>query len=277
MTLGINTNVPSISAQRSLKNTLRNHSSNLRKLSTGERITRASDDAAGLAISENLKAQIRSSAQAERNAGDAISMVQVAEGGLSEISNMLIRLRELSMQAATDTVGDLERGFSDKEFQALKSEIDRITRSSEFNSLKLLDGTGGIFEFQIGVHNDPILDRLRFDTTQTVTTLEGLGLTTETVGTKVAAQNSLKVLDNALVKVNGIRADLGALQNRLNSVTQNLQVSIENNSAANSRIRDVDVAHETADMAKNNILMQAGTSVLAQANQYPQIALKLLG
>ncbi len=277
MGLRINTNTPSISAQRSLGNTNRKLNDNLRKLSSGERITRASDDAAGLAISENLKAIIRGNRQAKRNANDAISMIQTAEGGLSEISNIIIRLRELSVQAASDTVGATERGFSDIEFQQLKEEIDRISKSAEFNGIPLLDGTGGMLEFQVGVHNDPVLDRLRYDGTKANATLASLGLAGETVTTKEGAQVSLKKLDDALVQINGVRAELGATQNRLSSTVNNLAISDENLSAAKSRIRDVDVAAETADLAKNNILVQAGTSVLAQANQSGTAALKLIG
>lgn len=277
MGLRINTNTPSIAAQRSLSITNSRMNDNLRKLSSGERITRASDDAAGLAISENLKAQIRGNRQAKRNANDAISMIQTAEGGLSEISNIIIRLRELAVQSASDTVGGTERGFSDIEFQQLKEEIDRISKSAEFNGINLLDGSGGMLEFQVGVHNDPILDRLRYDGTKANTTLSALGLTGETVSTKEGAQTTLKKLDDALVQINGVRAELGATQNRLSSTINNLAIGDENLSAAKSRIRDVDVAAETADLARNNILVQAGTSVLSQANQAPNAALKLLG
>ena len=277
MGLRINTNVASISAQRSLGDTQKSLNNSLRKLSSGQRITRSGDDAAGLAISENLKAQIRGMRQAKRNAGDAISLIQTAEGGLSEISNIIIRLRELSVQAASDTVGNTERSFSDIEFQQLKEELDRISRSSEFNGIKLLDGTGGMLEFQVGTRNDPVLDRLRFDGTFADATLGSLGLSTESVVSKETAQLSLKKLDDALVQVNGVRANLGAVQNRLSSTINNLGISDENLSAANSRIRDVDVASETAELARKNILVQAGTSVLSQANQFPSIALKLLG
>lgn len=276
MGLRINTNVPSLSAQRSLGINTRNLNDNLRKLSSGERITKAGDDAAGLAISENLKAQIRGMRQAKRNAGDAVSLLQTAEGGMNEISNIVIRLRELSVQAASDTVGTTERGFSDIEFQSLKEEIDRISRSTEFNGIKLLDGTGGKLEFQVGIKNDPLLDRLQYDGSRADTTLKSLGLDVDGVSTKEGAQNSLKKLDDALVQINGTRANFGALQNRLQSTQNNLEVSDENLSAANSRIRDVDVASETADMTKNNILLQAGISVLSQANQSPNTALKLL-
>ena len=276
MGLRINTNVQSISAQRNLMSTKNRLNSNLRKLSSGERITRAADDAAGLAISENLKAQIRSIRQAKRNADDGISLVQTAEGGLSEVSNIVIRLRELAVQAASDTVGDTERKFSDIEFQQLKEEIQRIALSSEFNGRKLLDGTSGLVEIQIGANNNPFNDRIRYDGSTVVATLDSLGLTAESVASKEGAQMALQRLDDSLVQVNGVRAQLGALQNRLTSVLQNLGVTEENFSEANSRIRDVDVAAETADMTKNNILNQAGISVLAQANQAPTYALKLL-
>ena len=277
MGLRINTNTPSLAAQRSLNNTNMRLKANLRKLSSGERITQASDDAAGLAISENLKAQIRGNRQAKRNAGDAISLIQTAEGGLSEISNIVIRLRELAVQAASDTIGEQERSFTNIEFQQLKEEIDRISKSSEFNGIKLLDGTGGMLEFQVGINNDPSLDRLRYDGQKADATLSSLGLSAETVNSKEGAQLTLKKLDDALVSINGVRAELGATQNRLSSTINNLAVSDENLSAAKSRIRDVDVAAETAELTKNNILMQAGVSVLGQANQSTNMALKLIG
>jgi flagellin len=277
MGLRINTNVPSLSAQRTLGQTSKRMNDNLRKLSSGERITRASDDAAGLAISENLKAQIRGNRQAKRNANDAISLIQTAEGGLSEISNIVIRLRELAVQSASDTVGGTERGFTDIEFQQLKEEIDRISKSTEFNGISLLDGSGGVLDFQIGIHNDPILDRLRYDGSKANSSLVSLGLGGESVRTKEGSQLSLKKIDNALVQVNGIRSELGATQNRLSSTINNLSVGEENLSAAKSRIRDVDIAAETADLARNSILTQAGVSVLGQANQFPKSALKLIG
>ncbi len=276
MGLRINTNVPSLSAQRSLSQTNNRLDSNLRKLASGKRITRAGDDAAGLAISEKLRAGIRSLRQAKRNANDGISLVQTAEGALGEISNMIIRLRELAVQASSDTVGVTERSFSDIEFQKLKEEIDRIANSTDFNGIKLLNGSGGALEFQIGIGNDPILDRITYDTTASDASLLGLGLGTQSVATKEGAQGSLKALDDSLVRVNGVRANLGAIQNRLTSTVNNLGVSDENLSAANSRIRDVDVASETADLTKNTILQKAGTAVLSQANTIPQIALSLI-
>lgn len=277
MGLRINTNVASITSQRMLSKTNRDLNSNLRKLSSGERITRSADDAAGLAISEKLKAQIRGIRQAKRNADDGISLIQTAEGGLSEVSNIVIRLRELAIQAASDTVGDTERGFSNIEFQQLKEEMQRIAQSSDFNGRKLLDGTGGQVDIQVGIHNDAFNDRITYDASKISSTLESLGITGESVLSKESAQLSLSKLDDALVQINGSRAELGALQNRLTSVVQTLGVTEENYSQANSRIRDVDIASETADMTKNQILAQAGTSVLAQANQAPNFALKLIG
>lgn len=276
MGLRINTNVSSIAAQRMLGQTNNRLNNNFRKLSSGERITRSADDAAGLAISEKLKAQIRGLRQARRNADDGISLIQTAEGGLSEVSNIVIRLRELAIQAASDTVGDTERGFSNLEFQQLKDEMQRIAQSSDFNGRKLLDGTGGVVEVQVGIHNDAFNDRIKYDSGKISATLDSLGLSAEAVSSKEGAQLSLSKLDDALVQINGGRAELGAIQNRLTSVIQTLGITEENFSQANSRIRDVDVASETADMARNQILNQAGTSVLAQANQAPNFALKLL-
>lgn len=277
MGLRINTNVASLSAQRSLQKTTRGLNSSLRKLSSGQRITRASDDAAGLAISEKLRAHIRGLRQARRNSEDGISLIQTAEGGLSEISNIIIRLRELSIQASSDTVGDTERGFSDIEFQQLKNEVERIATSSEFNGRKLLDGTSGLVEIQVGIFNDPFKDRIKYDGAETDATLAALGLVAESIANKEGAQNSLQALDNAIVRVNGVRAKLGAIQNRLTSIVNTISISDENFSAANSRIRDVDVARETSKLTRSQILAEAGTSVLAQANNASKFALKLIG
>lgn len=277
MGIRINTNVPSITARRNLSVSNRNLGDSFRKLASGERITRAADDAAGLAISERLKAQIRGNRQAQRNANDAISFVQTAEGGLNEISNIIIRLRELSVQSASDTVGETERGLADIEFQQLKDEIQRISQSVEFNGTNLLDGSGGVFEFQVGINNDPMVDRLRFDASKGDATLASLGLSAESIRSREGAQTSLERLDDALVQINGTRAELGALQNRLSSTISNLEINEENISAANSRIRDVDVAAESAELARNQVLTQAGTAVLAQANQFGSQALNLIG
>jgi len=277
MALRIATNIPSINGQRQLFNTSIAMNRSLERMASGYRINKAADDAAGLAISENLKAQIRGMKQAGRNANDAVSLVQVAEGGLAEIGNMLIRMRELSIQAASDTLGDTERGFTNVEFEQIKSEIQRVAEVTEFNGTPLLSGIGGILDFQVGVHNDPANDRISFDSAAANSTLAALGMTSEAINTKQGAQLSLGVIDEAMVRINSMRANFGALQNRLISTINNIQVSHENLSAANSRIRDADIAEESAELSRNQILMQAGTSMISQANQLPQLALKLLG
>ena len=276
MGLRIATNVASLNAQKNLVGTQRQLDTSLARLSSGFRINKAADDAAGLAISENLKGQIRGLRQASRNSNDGISLVQVAEGGLTEISNMLVRLRELGVQASSDTIGDTERKFIDVEYQQLKSEIQRISEVTKFNGRDLLNGTGGVIDIQVGTYNDPFKDRISFNASAANSSLESLGLTAESVAMKEAAQNSLDVLDRAMVSVIAIRANFGAMQNRLQSTVANLAVADENLSAANSRIRDADIAAESAELTRNNILMQAGVSVLGQANNISNIALKLL-
>lgn len=277
MGLRINTNVSSIAAQRSLSVNGRESESNLAKLSSGTRITKAADDAAGLAISEKMKANIRSLKQADRNANDGISMVQTAEGGLNESSSILTRMRELAVQTSSDTVGDVERGMSNMEYQNLKLELDRISQVTEFNGKKLLNGEGDKYDFQIGANNDDFQDRISFDAKQVNSGLSSLGVQELDVATKEGSQQSLASLDSAIEKVSGSRAFLGGIQNRLVSTSNNLQVNVENLSSANSRIRDVDYAEATATKAKNDILGAAGTSVLAQANMSGQSALKLIG
>jgi len=276
MGLRITTNVASLNAQRNLGDTQRASQRSMARLSSGFRINQAADDAAGLAISENLKAQIRGLGQASRNALDGISFVQVAEGGLNESSNILIRLRELAIQASSDTIGDTERGFLDVEYQQLKSEMQRIAEVTTFNGHDLLNGTGGMMDIQVGIYNDPFKDRISFNSGAANSTLEAMGLSEESVASKENAQRSLTSVDSAIVSVNAMRANFGALQNRLQSTINNLSISHENLSAANSRVRDTDVAAETAEMVRNNILLQAGVSVLQQANQSQQVALKLL-
>lgn len=276
MGLRITTNVSSLNAQRNLRGTQLDLARSLAKLSSGYRINQAADDAAGLAISENLKAQIRGLGKASQNALDGVSMVQVAEGGLNEVSNMLIRLRELAIQASSDTVGPTERKFVDVEYQQLKNEIQRISEVTNFNGTDLLNGTGGIMDIQVGIHNDAFKDRISFNAGAANSSLEALGINAETVSTKEQAQVSIGAVDDAIVRVNAIRANFGALQNRMQSTISNIGVFEENLSAANSRIRDTDVAKESAELTKNNILLQAGVSVLQQANSVQNVALKLL-
>lgn len=277
MGLSVSTNVASINAQKTLSSNQRHVEKSFAQLASGSRITKAADDAAGLSISETLKSTVRGYTQAKRNANDGISMVQVAEGGLGEISNILTRLRELGVQASSDTVGGKERGFIDKEVQQLKNEVERIATSTRFGSTKLLDGSGDNFEFQIDINNDDFEDRISFDSSQQVATISELGIDGFDYSDKESAREALEVLEGAQVKVNGYRANLGAIQNRLISTSENLSVAVENFSAANSRIRDTDVAESSANLAKNQILQQAAVGVLSQANQQTSGALRLIG
>ncbi len=276
MGLRISTNVASINAQRNLSSSQRMAQSQMSKLASGSRINMAADDAAGLAISESFKGYIRSARQANRNANDGISLVQTAEGGLNEIGNMIIRLRELGIQAASDTVSERERTFIDKEVQQLKNEIQRISNTTTWGETGLLDGTTPTYDFQIGLFNDEFNDRISFVASENVATLDALDLSDITYSTKEGAQESLAKLDTAQNKVNESRSNLGALQNRLQSTVNNLAVFEENMSAANSRIRDTDIADSTSELAKNNILLQASTATLSQANQFGSLALSLL-
>lgn len=277
MGLRIATNTTALNAQRQMAITKGALDKSLQRLASGSRINSAGDDAAGLAISENLKAQVRGMKQAKRNALDGVSLIQVSEGGLNEISNILVRLRELSIQAASDTIGDVERQFTDREFQSLKQEVDRIANVTQFNGTPLLNGKAGVFEIQVGIQNNPILDRVVYNGERSDASLDALKLGGESVATKQGAQLSLAVIDDALIRVNSIRADLGAMQNRLQSTISNLAISEENLAAANSRIRDTDMAEEVSEMTKQNILMQSGIAVLGQANQSNAAATKLLG
>ncbi len=277
MGMRVSTNITAINAQRNLAGSQRTLSKSMGQLSSGSRINIAADDAAGLAISERLKASIRSARQANRNANDGISMIQTAEGGLNEIGNIVTRLRELGIQAASDTVGQTERGFLDKEVQQLKSEVQRIASVTTWGQTKLLDGSTASFDYQVGLYNNAEEDRITFNSSENNASLDALGLAGLDYTSKEGAQASLGMLDSAQNGVNGMRANLGALQNRLTSTVDNLSVAEENMSAANSRIRDTDVAQASSEMTRNNILLQAGTATLAQANQVNQLALKLIG
>ncbi len=273
----ISTNIASVNAQRNLGTSQMNMADSMSKLASGSRINKAADDAAGLAISENLKSQVRSTRMASRNAQDGVSMVQTAEGGLNELSSIITRLRELGIQAASDTVGDTERGFLDKEVQQLKSEMQRIAQVTKWGDVGLLDGSTPTFDFQVGINNNDFADRISYNGSENTATIDSLGLSSVDYTSKEGAQGALEQLDTAQTSVNGMRANLGALQNRLTSTITNLGVAEENLSAANSRIRDTDVANATAEMTRNSILLQSATSTLAQANQKDQLALKLIG
>lgn len=303
MGLQIRTNIASLNAQRQLGNSTSALRSSMEKLSSGERINKAADDAAGLAISEKLRANIRALNQAQRNASDGISIIQTAEGGLQETGNMLIRLRELSIQAANDTVSDEDRHMIDKEYVQLKNEIDRIAYSTEFNGTLLLVGEADIddelrgggnrFPLEIQVsksylekadnkeEENPVnIIKIDLAKINAFTTEDGLAIGRGEEGTRVNskenAQQSIDVLAQALNKINEHRAYLGAMQNRLNSTVNTLGIQTENLSEAKSQIRDTDFASETAKLTQYNILQQAGASVLSSANVQPQIALSLL-
>ncbi len=261
-----------------MRNTRKMLDQSLERLASGYRINKAADDAAGLAISEKLRSKIRGLQQAQRNANDGISLIQTAEGGMNEIQNMLIRMRELGVQAASDTIGPKERVYLDIEYQALKDEIDRIAYATEFNGTQLLDGTGGILEIQINTGGDNILgvDRLEYNSFKADVKTNRLGVSELALDTKAGAQHSLTAIEGAIDYVSAIRADLGALQNRLGSTINNIGTTVENLSAANSRIKDVDIADESSELTRNQILLQSGTSVLQQANTTSKMALQLL-
>jgi flagellin len=245
------------------------------KLSSGQRITKAADDAAGLAISEKMKAEIRSSKQANRNANDGISLVQTAEGGLNETSNLLIRMKELAMSAANDTLADSDRRNVENEYQMMQMELDRISSNTEFGGRKLLNGQGSQLEIQVGLGGQN-MNRVSFNTAAINSGSQALGVAGGTVSSKFGAQQVLGKIDGALDKISGHRAMLGSIQNRLQTSSNNLDYFTENMSASNSRIRDVDYALETANMTRNKIVTDAGTAVLSQANNEPKSALKLL-
>ena len=306
MGLRIATNVQSLVAQRNLNDSVNKGSSSMEKLSSGYRINKASDDAAGLAISEKLKADIRGLGMAKRNANDGISLVQTAEGGLNEIGNILTRLRELGVQSASDTIGNRERGFLNKEFGALKDEITRIAQSTEFNGTLLLAGSReGLpeeltsrsnaypIEIQIGkdyfssvdsasVRNPTNVMRINLEEINATVGADGLNLgasdddSATNVASKEASQMALSTLDTAISKLAEHRSSLGAVQSRLGSTVTNLSIQVENANATNSRIRDTDFAEETAKFTQANILKQAGISILSQANSLPQSALALI-
>jgi flagellin len=282
MGLRINTNIASLNAQKNLSRSQAALERSLDKLSSGLRITRAGDDAAGLAISESLRAQIRGLQQAERNANDGISVIQTAEGALNETANILIRMRELAVQSAsTGSISNAERSFLQNEFSALQSEITRIAEATKFGGATLLDGslsgTTNALQFQVGIFNDAAVDRISLSIGDATASGLGIEAASAAISTSQAAQNSLTVIDSAIAAVSRLRGDLGAAQNRLQSTINNLQASTENLSAANSRIRDADVAAETAALTRAQVLQQAGIAVLAQANLSSQAALALLG
>lgn len=285
--LSIRTNVSSMNAQKSLSQSSSMLESSMAKLSSGMRITRASDDAAGLGVSANLSAQVRSYNQAQRNAGDGMSVVQTAEGALNEVSSILTRLRELTMQSSSDGISNTERAFVQEESDALIDELDRIDATTEFNGTNIF-GAATALTFQVGIRATAE-DFITLDTSAMEVDAASLTDGTDTISDLLAggthalnvsatqSRTALLVIDGAINQVSGFRSELGAVANRLSSASSTIAAAAESSAAANSRVRDVDVAEETANMAKANILQQAGVAVLAQANQQPQVALKLLG
>jgi len=274
MGLRVNTNIISINAQRNLASVTDRLAGNFRRLSTGLRISTAADDAAGLAISERLRAQVASLDQAKRNANDGISMTQTAEGALNEVSSILVRLRELAVQSANGSVSNQDKDTLDQEFQSLTDEINRIGRSTDFNGIKLLDGSTSSVSFQVGNGTTAGIDTLSISLTPSLST--SLGLNSLDIGSGGSTSTAITNIDAAINTVSSLRGSLGAVQNRLGSTINNLAVQVENLSAAESRIRDVDVAYETSQLTRNQILQQASIAVLSQANALPQAALRLL-
>ncbi len=277
MGIRINTNVSSLNTQRHLQRSSSELQKSMEKLSSGLRINRAGDDAAGLAVSENLKSDIRALDQAARNAADGISMIQTAEGSLDEVSSILLRMKELAEQSLNGTLSNTDRGYLNTEYTALTSEITRIRDSAEFNSVKLLSGAGGSVKIQVGI-GTATSDSVSITLTgnYAATPASGLGLASQ-IGTATRATAAMGQIDAAIAKVVGARGSFGAIQNRLESSIRNINMTSENLSAANSRIRDVDIASETSRMTSYQILQQAGVSMLAQANMSSGLAMSLLG
>jgi len=275
MGLRINTNIASQEVQRNLRVNSSEQEAEFARLSSGKRITKSADDAAGLAIAKKLEASTKGLKMATRNANDAISMVQVAEGGLNESTNILSRLRELSVQAASDTVGEQERGYLNMEYQQLTQELDRLAATTNYNGMALLKGEGTNIQFQVGAFGGEE-NRIEFEAGATDATIENLGVDGTSVVVKKDASDNLEKIDRAIDKVSGYRANLGAMQSRLQSTISNLEIAAVNQEAARSRIEDTDVAASSAKLASINIMKAAGTAVLSQANDIPGTALKLV-
>jgi flagellin len=274
MALVIQTNYAAMAAQKNLGANQKQLAGSFQKLSSGFRVNTAADDAAGLAVSESMKSQIRSYTVAERNAGDAISMAQTAEGSLGEVHNILGRMRELAVQSANGSLTNTDRGYLNTEYGSLQSEITRIQGSAKFNGVALLSAATSTVKFQVGLNN---VSTDQIDVTFGGVSLTGVATGTSTVANTTGALNALAQIDTAIGSVSSYRSKFGSAMNRLDVATSNIQTMRLNISAANSRIRDVDVATETSNLSKNQVLTQAGVSILAQTNQLPQMAFGLLG
>jgi flagellin len=274
MAINIQTNNAALSAQKNLGMSQKLLAGSFQRLSSGYRVNSAADDAAGLAISESMKSQIRSYTVAQRNASDAQSMAQTAEGALGDVHDIMGRMRELAMQSANGDLGSTDRGYISTEFQSLQAEVGRIQGSAKFNGKQLINATAAAVTFQVGLNNTA--------SDQIAVTFGGVNLATITgtgtdLSTATGALNALATIDSAIQNVSTARSNFGTAMNRMDFATSNIQTMQLNITAANSRIRDVDVASETANLSRNQVLTQAGTAILAQANQIPQMALSLIG
>jgi flagellin len=278
MGLRIKSNIASVAVQKNLRNIDEKTAQSYEKLASGKRITKSADDAAGLGIAKKMEAEVRGYQMAERNANAGISMIQVAEGGLDESTNILTRMRELSIQAASDTVGERERGYLNLEYEQLLDEVDRISKTTTFSGKELLTGQSenGVMEFHVGAYAGEN-NKVSFDADATDATIEGLGVAGTSLSDKGAAADNLALIDEAITKVAGFRANFGAVQSRLQSTVSNLGTAQVNTEAARSRIEDVDIASETANLASNNVIKNAATMTLSQANNIPNTALRLIG
>ncbi len=275
MAISVATNMPAVNARRHLEESTGAFQKASERITSGRRINSIGDDAAGLTIAFSLEAKIRSLAQAKRNSEDALSLVQVAEGGMNEVGNLLVRMRELSIQAASDNVSDKERSMIELESSQIRSEVDRLANATKFFDTNLLNGSGKDFIFQIGIDNDEN-NRLHFSSSALDLRASALGISGVNLGDIDSARDALGNIDEALVRMNEPRASVGALQSRMNSIISNLGLYQENLIAAKGRIMDTDIAAETANLVKATVLQRVGTAVVAQANQLPALALKLV-
>jgi len=276
MAIRINTNVQSVFAQKHLARTQRDLRGTMEHLSSGLRLTRAADDAAGMGVSQKMRAHIQSLKMAQRNTNDGISMVQTAEGGLAETGDILARMRELAVESASEVLQATERAYLQTEFVTLQNELERIADSTEFNGLNLSDGTTTQISVQVGIFNVAAQDRITVDLQDSQTATLGVNSAVVDLSTAANSQTAITAIDTAIDSVNNSRSTYGAVQNRLTSALRNLENYTENLVETESRIRDVDFAQATADMSRHQIFSQAGISVLSQANQNPQAALSLL-
>jgi flagellin len=272
----VSTNINSMTAMRYVQQHTDEQAIEDTQLSSGDRIVRAEVDPAGLAISEGMRARLRSNMQAERNSNDSISLLQVAEGSLGVMQQMGVRLRELAMQAANDTLGSGERLVVDSEFQQLKQEVARITASTTFNGNHIIKGSSSVYELQVGINGTPENDRLRYDMGKIMDSKGNFGIENVDVKTKFAAQNSLGKLDKMMSDIGASRAQLGSMETRIQSVVQNLQTYRENTSSSNSKIRDTDFAKETVNRIKSQIGQSASLAMLKISNDQPAVILKLV-